>query len=39
MLWLVLLVPVVILVLALSLQKFEALMLGTDPDRPRGRYR
>ncbi|AIJ23450.1 hypothetical protein AMETH_3358 [Amycolatopsis methanolica 239] len=38
MLWLMLLVPIVILVFAVSLQKFEAVMLGTDP-RDRRRYR
>ncbi|GAB3572486.1 hypothetical protein GCM10027445_30040 [Amycolatopsis endophytica] len=39
MLWLMLLVPIVILVFTVSLQKFEAVMLGTDPWRDRRRYR
>lgn len=36
-LWLTLLVPIVILVSTVSLQKFEAVMLGTDPWRDRHR--
>lgn len=39
MLWLILLVPVVILVFTVSLQKFEAVMLETDPLRSRRRFR
>ncbi|NIH80321.1 hypothetical protein FHX45_000269 [Amycolatopsis granulosa] len=34
-----LLVPVVILISTVSMQKFEAVMLETDPLRDRDRYR
>ncbi|GHE81374.1 hypothetical protein GCM10017786_09710 [Amycolatopsis deserti] len=39
MLWLMLLIPIVMLVFTVSLQKFEAVMLETDPLRDRRRYR